>query len=361
MDRIQRQCKPVQGVAYGQTPTLDLQLGPRYRYLLLEIIAAAAAAVGEGAAPTLVLPDVLGDVIVKIGGNPQRTHSAVQLDAINRSYGAQYGMNAYNFDGGALTYVNGVPQGPQPGKQTVFYLPIFFREPWRQSYAAKEMMAWYTSWQDGSVLPSFSLALTIPPASPNVLAGSAISINAYAETDNAVGPLDANKNPVAMITKWKRQQIVYGGAGDLVITTLNKQEVYNQISLFSAYLVGAVGAYIGPIPGNTPAKIITDQNDPTKFDAISHVKVEVDNRTVRDVSKIVNDQELLDDDFNESGLPADRFDVCFDKSDLPTDGLVMQSGGSTVQDFRITATLAAAAAQNKSLQALMQIYGAIER
>jgi hypothetical protein len=353
MDRIQRQCNPVQGATWGQVPTLDLQLGPRYRYLLLEVIATAAAA------KILALPDVLGDIIVKIGGNPQRTHSAVQLDAINRSYGAQYGSNAYNYDGGALAWVNGVPQGPVAAKQTVFYLPIFFREPWRQSYAAKEMMAWYTAWQDGSVLPSFTLDLAIPVASANVLANSAIAINVYSETDNAVGPLDTNKNPVAAITKWKRQQLVYGGAGDLVITNLNKQEVYNQISLFSAYKNGK-----GPFAGNTPAQIITDQNDLTAFDAVSHAKVEVDNRTVRDVSKIVNDQALLDDDFNESGLPADRFDICFDKSDLPTDGLVMQSGSNTVKDFRITATLATGNVVgngNAAMQALMQIYGAIER
>ena len=31
MDRIQKQCNPVQGAAWGQNPTLDLQLGMRYR------------------------------------------------------------------------------------------------------------------------------------------------------------------------------------------------------------------------------------------------------------------------------------------------------------------------------------------
>ena len=355
MDRIQRQCNPVQGATWGQTPTLELQLGPRYRYLLLEIF------VTNANTPKIpVLADVLSDIIIKIGGNPQRTHSAVQLDAINKSYGAQYACNAYKTTSGALTYTGGVPDAPAAGNGTtigtVFYLPIYFREPWRQSYAAKEMMAWYTAWQDGSLLPSFTVDLAIPALSANILAASAITINCYAETDNAVGPLDSSKKPVAAITKWKRQQLVYGGAGDLVVTTLNKQEVYNQISLFSAYKNGK-----GPFAGNTPAQIITDQNDLAAFDAVSRVKVEADNRTVRDVSKTVNDQALLDDDFNEAGLPADRFDICFDKSDLPTDGLVMQAGSASVKDFRITATLATAAAENKSMQALMQIYGSVER
>ena len=350
MDRIVKQTNPVQGAAWGQTPTVDLQLGPRYRWLLVESIATAAAG------KTLQIADLVDDIVVKIGGNPQRTHSAVQLDAINKSYGAQYGLNAYDFNGGALTYVSGVPQGPQAAKQTVFYLPIFFREPWRSSYAAKEMMAWPTAWKDGSVLPSFSLDIKVPAKSANVDAGSAITLNVHAETDNVLGVLDANSRPVGMITKWKRQGLVYAGAGELVVTNLNKREVYNQISLFSAYKNGK-----GPFAGNTPAQIITDQNDLTAFDAITRAKVEVDNRTVRDALKIVSDQGLCGDDFNEAALPADRLDIVFDKSDMPTDGLVMEAGGQAVKDFRLTATVATALAENKTIQALMQVYGAIER
>ena len=361
MNRIERQCNPVQGAAFGQTPTLDLQLGPRYRSLLLEIFCTAAAA----KIPTIL--DVLDLITVKIGGNPQRTHTAWELDMIHKSFGAQYGLNAYNYDGGTLHWTagNNYPDAPVAAKQTVFYLPIFFREPWRSSYAARDMMAWYTSWADGSLLPSMSLELKVPAISANILANSAITINCYSETDNAVGPLDANKNPVAMITKWKRQGLVYGGAGDLVITTLSKREIFNQISLFSAYAAAGSGAapYGGPVAGITPTHLAADQNDLTDpaFDALTHVKVEVDNMTIRDVSKVTNDQMLIGDDFNESGLPPDRFDIVFDKSDLPTDGLVMQANGATVKDFRITATLATGVAANKTIQAVQQIYGAIEK
>jgi hypothetical protein len=354
MDRILRQCNPVQGAAFGQTPTLDLQLGPRYRSLLLEIFATAAAA------KTVGICDVLDMITVKIGGNPQRTHTAWELDQVNRSYGAQYGLNAYNYDGDALHYTGGtgVPDAPVAAKKTVFYLPIFFREPWRQSYTAKEMFAWYTAWQDGSVLPSFSVDLKIPAISANVLANSAITINAYAETDSAVGPLDANKKPVAMITKWKRQGLVYGGTGEQVFVNLPKREVYTQISLFSSYANGK-----GPFAGNPPATIITDQNDvlTPAFDAITRAKIEVDSRVVRDISKIANDQSLVDDDFNESALPPDRFDIVFDKSDVPTDGLIMEANGQAVKDFRLTATLASAAGLTKTIQSISQVYGAIER
>jgi hypothetical protein len=367
MNRIERQCNPVQGAAFGQTPTLELQLGPRYRSLLFEIIVNNGYTGGAGKIPTIL--DVLDLITIKIGGNPQRTHTAWELDMIHKSFGAQYGLNTYNYMANAngQKYANGVPAVPVVGNagttiQTVFYLPIFFREPWRGSYAARDMMAWYTAWSNGSVLPSFTVELKIPAATTNVDATKGITINCYAEIDNAVGPLDNNKNPVAMITKWKRQGLVYGGPGDLVITSLNKAEIYNQISLFSAYGTGK-----GPLASpSLAATLITDQNDivTPAFDAIERVKVEVDNVTVRDVSKTTNDQMLVGDDFNESGLPPDRFDIVFDKSDLPTDGLIMQAGGATVKDFRITATIggnAAAVALNKSISALMQIYGAIEK
>ena len=76
----------------------------------------------------------------------------------------------------------------------------------------------------------------------------------------------------------------------------------------------------------------------------------MDNRTVRDATKIVNDQALLDDDFNEAAPPADRFDIVFDKSDLPTDGLVMQAATRPSKTSAITATLAGPVADNKSLR-----------
>jgi hypothetical protein len=363
MNRIEKQCNPVQGAAFGQTPTLDLQLGPRYRQLLLEIFVVNNYTGGSGYIPTIV--DVLDMITLKIGGNPQRTHTAWELDNIHKSYGAQYGLNAYKTVSGVISYSGGVPVAPSAGLSdhtvgTVFYLPIFFREPWRASYAARDMMAWYTSWADGSVLPSLSLELKVPAANAtNIYSAGGITINCYAETDNAVGPLDSNKQPVAMITKWKRQGLVYGGAGDLVITTLNKKEIYNQISLFSPY----VPTY-GPLAAaTTPTQILADQNNLTYFDQVTKAKVEVDNLTIRDVSARVNAEMLITDDFNEAALPPDRFDIVFDKSDLPTDGLVMQAGGQTVKDFRITATMAigSAGTSNKLLQAVQQIYGAIER
>ena len=65
-------------------------------------------------------------------------------------------------------------------------------------------------------------------------------INAYAITDSAVGPIDANKNPIGLVTRWERLQVPYSGTGDLVITNLEKADIYEQISIFSALAVDGV-------------------------------------------------------------------------------------------------------------------------
>lgn len=158
MNRIQKKCNPVQGVGWGQVPTVQFQIGPRYRSLLFEIITTGARAAQNGVGALARIPticDVLDLIVLKVNGNPQRTHRAWELDQIQRSYGAQYAINAYNYDGGTLHYTNaqgqgyGIPDGPVAGKQTVFYLTINFREPWRKSYAVADMFCWPTAWSDG--------------------------------------------------------------------------------------------------------------------------------------------------------------------------------------------------------------------
>ena len=355
MNRIQKKTNPVQGVAYGQVPTVTFQIGPRYRTVLFEVIATAAAG------KVLTLPDVLGDIVFKGSNNPWRTHTAWQLDQIQRSYGAQYAYNAYNYDGGVLHYTGGtgVPDGPVAAKQTIFYVPVYLRQPWRSSYAVRDMYAWPTAWPDGSVLSSLTAELTVPAASANVLANSTLSINCYTETDNQLGSVDkTTKKPIMLIERWERSGKVYGGSGLLVIDTLPKKDVLNQISAFASYATGQ-----GPVPGRTPAQLLADQNDTATpaFDAVLSAKIEVDNVTIRDVASPVNEQFLMEDDFNEAALPADRLDIVFDKSDRPDDGLALQAGGQTVKSFNVTLQVgqpgAAVVALQKSVTLLTMSYG----
>jgi len=328
MDKVIKPTAPLAGVGFGQTATLDIPPGPRFHALWLEVVVTAAAGV------TLALSNwdkILGLINLKINGKVQRAHTAAELDAIQTSYGTDNAANAYNHDGGVLCYSGGLPQVPVAAKETVFYLPIFLAEPWRKSYAAQESMAWYTKWQDGSLLQSFQLEVTIPTLDAAVLlAGSTIAINCLAETDTATGPLDTTQSPVALITKWKRLTVPYAGSGDLYITNLPRRDVYLQISAFQA------------------------------TDSISSAKVKVDGRDVRDVTKGRNDQTLIGRGMNEAGIVEKRFDIVFDYSDLPTDGLVMQAGPNQVQDFQLILNMAAAAAANKTVTLISQTYGGID-
>ena len=147
---------------------------------------------------------------------------------------------------------------------------------------------------------------------------------------------------------------------DIDAIIADKKDILSQISFFSAYAVPGGGVYVGPIPGNTAAKTLTDQNDTATplFDAITSAKIEVDNVTIRDVSKAVSDTLLIDDNCNESALPPDRLDVVFDKSDRPDDGLVLQAGGNTVKDFTVTLNVVAGAAgASKMVTILRQSFG----
>ena len=94
--------------------------------------------------------------------------------------------------------------------------------------------------------------------------------------------------------------------------------------------------------GRTDAQLLSDMAaGGTYFDPVLSAIVTVNNKTVRNNTKSVNDQFLINDDFNEGSLAGDRLDLVFDKSDLPTDGLVMASERVTIQDFRLTLNIGA--------------------
>jgi Viral coat protein P2 N-terminal domain len=323
MDKIIKPCPPVVGVAFGQTATLDLPIGPRYHALWLKVVVTSAAGVTLSTAQTY-LDKLISLINIKVNGKVQRAHSAFELDSIQSSYGSCFAANAYSIDTAAKERAF---TAPEAAKATAFYFPIFFCEPWRKSYAAQESMAWYTAWQDGSTLQSLQLEITMPVIDAATFAATAPTITAYAETDTALGPLDANKKPVAAINKWLRNTVPYAAAGDLYIPTLPKRDVYLQISAFAT-------------------------------DDITNMKVLADSRTVRDVPKVLNDQTLIGRDMNESAIVEKRADIVFDYSDLPTDGLVMQAGSLQVNDFQVVLTMAAAVGGAVTL--ISQVYGGID-
>ena len=410
MDKVLKPTNPVVGAYLSSTQanvaTLDLIVGPRYHSLLFEVIATAASG------KTLGVSDVLGLINIKVNGKVQRAHTAAELSAINYMYGGRFGASIYNFRSGQLWYnganytggtglatvhlsgggnndltvtptvVNGVVtalavvaggtgykagdtfsitdstgtgcvgvvstvssgaataltfinppltlQGPVAGQQTKILVPVFFSEPWRKDVASKQFYAWCTSWQDGSQLTTFQVELTVPLATSNINTSASYTLNAYAETDTLKGGLDSQKQAVSNITRWERTAIVYGGTGDLPIVTFPKSDILLEQTFFCQ-------------PG----------------DDISKMLVIVDGRQVRYVSKDVNDEILITNEWNPNGLNPDIFTLCFDYADVPTDGLVLSANGKPVQEFTVTPTIATAAATNKIITVISQKYGPI--
>ena len=278
---------PVQGIAEGGTATCDLAIGPRYFSLMLK-------AVVKKASGTPVLADILGTLRVKLNGLTVREITATRLDTINTQYGAEFAANSTddNSDTG--------------NHKVTFYLPIFFAEPWRKSYAAVEAMAWPTVFTNGSrvvSLNSFQLEFEVPADAGAVLSLQAIEV--YAETDSGVGGLDSNGNPVLNISHWKTLSWNYGAAGQTIINTLEKAGLYQEIHFF------------------------------TTTDTITDVEVEVDGAIKHKAPKAVNDLNLVTWGMYESGLSATRFDLIFDRSDFPVDALNVNG----VKDFQVKPTL----------------------
>lgn len=412
MDKVIKRTVPIVGIALLTTQdvvaTGDIAIGPRYHNLMAEIIATAANNKVLGVA------DMCGLINLKIGGRVQRAHTAAELDYIYSQYGDKFRCKMYNYDGGTLHYVganytggvglatqrivgagandltvtptivNGVMtavavvaggtaykvgdtftpidstgtgsfctvltinagavltasvtnpatlvlQGPVAGKQTIMYVPLHFTEPWRGSYAARQSFAWPTQWADGSVLPSFQIEFTIPKATANINSASPYSITLWSQTDTQLGGLDANKMPVKNIVRWARKNEVYTGAGDLYLVDSSPSDVELERTFFCQ-----------------------------AGDDVTNCRVLVDSREVRNYTKNVNDQTLIQNDWNQTALNPDIFTLCYDYSDIPTDGLVLSANGVAVKDYQIILTIGAAAAATKLIATVSQKYGPLQ-
>lgn len=335
MDKIIQVSNPVQGVVAGQTAFWDAPIGQRYHAMIIEVTATGAA--GQ----TLGRDDLLGLLDLQIEGKSQRQATALELDQIQTKYGADFAALLFNSTGAGNTlapvYNGGAVQGPQVASQTTMLLRINFSEPWRKSYAAREARALPTAWPDGTVLKSMQLKLGCP--NTGKISGAApYTMRVHTVTDTMLGTLDANKNPVRLFNKWYRLSVPYTGAGDLPIV--------NPVKI-------------------TPG-LLAALEEQTFFcqagDDISRVIVTADSRQVRDVIKAVNDVLLLDNGYNPALNTgnADRFDLDYDYSDLPTDGLILSSANGRVQTHKIVATLIAAAAANKTISLISQVYGPLD-
>jgi hypothetical protein len=318
--------KPVNGFDVGAQGTVDHTIGPRYHANQYFLTATALAG------HTLVLSDFLAQIVILLNGNPQRVHLATELDAIqgfwNESGTTQFSAQIYNYAGGAINYVNGLPQAAQAGALTCCFFTTWFTEPWRKTWAGAEMFSWPTAFTNGAVVKSFQTQLIGGPAT-NLAAGSHITCVHLPIVDKGLGAVDANGNPVLLINKWSRNPTPYGGAGNVQILGLQKKDAYQEIRFFCQ-----------------------------AGDDITNVQVTLSGDVKRQVTKGQNDAYCLGRGANFNSFSVDRFDLIFDITDKPSDALQLSPGGTPVTgDFNVTVTLNNAAAANKIINVLSCRYG----
>lgn len=302
---ILKKTSPLEGVVPGEKATLDLPIGPRYNKIIFE-----ATVKPSGAVATVA--DIVGLIKLQLDGKTQREATAVELIALYERYGEEFAMEVENLDN------PGNPLGS--GDKARFRFAMFFGEPWRKEYAADKVMSLPTRWVNGQALRTLQIELEVPDKTGYTLH----DIKAYASVDGVLGAVDANNAPIVNLNKWYRETIIYTAAGDRHLVNLPKRDLYQELDFF------------------------TQTGDP-----ISNIKIKVDGNEILDAPKAVNDLDLVLHGINRAALSDDRFDVIFDRDDLPNSAFNMNG----VRELEVIITLANAAATNKSITLIRQTYG----
>lgn len=175
----------VNGVAAGQTATVDLPTGRRYFRVHLYYKTNANQATIEA--------DIT-EIRIVVNGVVQRRFSSADLFVVNALNG--------------ITFVNGL-------------IPIHFAEPWRRTITGEEGLAWGTA-----NVSTFQIQVDI---AAGAVAPTLIGV---AEVDNVAVPL-------AGIIKWYKETFNSAGAQTLTITTLPKLDAYLRIHARSALVTAA--------------------------------------------------------------------------------------------------------------------------
>lgn len=193
MIKSRLQVRSVSNVAASKTALIDLPCGPRYHSLFLYHMFGGGTNTLAGACANI------SEIRIKSNSRVQRVASGTQLRDMNLLNGTAYDIYS------TATTPNTVP--------VVF--PVFFNEPWRETPADQDALAWATSgWL------SFQVEV-------DLAAGTTPVLQCYAVVDDFVPP--ANTNPG--IVKWIRTNLVPGGLS-FDVTNIDRRDYLQQISLY---------------------------------------------------------------------------------------------------------------------------------
>ena len=308
---------PVKNVVIGQVATHDLDVGKNFKAVQYVVSVNKTAATAGFASATLA--DALALVNIKVGTVSKRQATASQIDAIQTRWAANLAAKAYdNVGNDLITAVADVVVGANTTRTTTFVFTVNLAEPARDNFNTRNFFSWPTLWASGRKV-QISVELTIP-------ANAGIDtpvIRANECFDYALGMV-ANGKDVMPITHWYLDPQGYPGV-NFLLRDWPYQGIIQQITIFSP---AGSADYVGTF------ELSGDDDIKAKG-----VKAEVD--------KLYNDYG-----FNAAGAAAGMFDLAFDFTDDPSDALDM----TQFKTFQLSLVLTAAAAGNKTLNIVSQVY-----
>jgi len=272
-----KQLPTFDAVAAGKKAVCKPPLGLRYHAIWLEL--------GNNAIAANTIADLVDDVVVKINGKPQRTHTGVQLDELNGINGAAYGFQASGTSGQADRRI---------------YLPIWFAQPWRKNPSDAQALALRANGiEDFAIEVNVKAALAAP-----IVAG-------WYE-------FDYDTRAVGLMSKVMRYD--YGSSGTVLdIQGLEKRDFIESIHLF-------------PDTSGTP-----------RF--VTEVKFTVNGEELRDrITHLQNRASIQGRELVADTATPFRYDLVFDFDDPINGALPTQRDGKPVNEMTLKVTWDGAAA-----------------
>jgi hypothetical protein len=308
---------PVKNVVLGQVATHDLDVGKNYKAVQYVVSVNKTAATAGFTSATLA--DALGLVNIKVGTVSKRQATATQIDSIQKRWAANLAYKAYDGVGNDLiTAVADVVAGGNTTRTTTFVFTINLAEPARDNFATRNLFSWPTLWASGRKV-QITVELTVPSN-----AGIDTPVMRANECFDYQLGLTANGKDIMPITHWYLDPQGYAGL-NFLLRDWPYQGILQQLTIFSP---DGSADYVGSF------ELSGDDDIKAKG-----AKAEVD--------------KLYDDyGFNSAGIQPGMFDLAFDFTDDPSDALDM----TQFKTFQLSLVLTAAAAGNKTLNIVSQVY-----
>lgn len=288
------QLRNVQNVAASKTALIDLPIGPRYRWIVLE------HGYSSGTNTVAAAATNISAIRVKINGKVQRTYSGTELRDLNI-------LNGTTCD------CLGVPN-TSPGVS----FPIFLWEPWRKDALDADKLAWPTN-----RISSLQIEVDLSTASTPTLTASAVIDAATAEdVAKAIGIADPKQVPIVKVFK---QGIAAAGTS-FDYSNLDRRDALQQISLY-------------PDSGGSN---VTTQVDLRVNGAVIHELIFSANKSLLTTSGLTP---------AASGRTASITDLVLDHDDIV--GSALNLNGTR----DVTLTIRAGSAMSGTITAIVQKYG----